>query len=270
MNFKSISITLSALAFASVATAQTLFHDDWESYRPGTQDWQFVGGYNFGDFDVNFEAGETYPTVVEGPKDGVTPYSGNKMYDFRGSAIKGGRILAHSLNSKSTVNPIVDLSIRFAVPSSYSLKTLLYMGLRTQDFFGDTATGTLTFDMNKNTVKGFAVQAKPLVLARDTWNEVRVRVDWRAKRTSLFLNWQLLDSHKFSTLESQPPFRVEGLFFGVIAQENYSSQYPVDTGIPAMLVDDVRFEAVPEAGTWVGLSFGLSAIFVARRRKCRA
>jgi len=267
MNFKSISIAFFTLAVVSVASAQTLFHDDWESYRPGTQDWQFVGGYNFGDFDVNLEAGETYPTVVEGPKDGVTPYSGNQMYDFRGSAIKGGRILRHSLNSKSNVNPIVDLSIRFAVPSSYNVKSTLHFLLRSATFNGNqSGSGVADFDLFNNTFAGFAQQTKPFTLGRNIWNELRVRVDWKAKKTSVFLNWQLLDSRTFVTGQSQPPFLIDGFTFGVLANSNYSNQYPVDQGIPGMFVDDIRVEAVPEMQTWVGLAIGICGVGTWRRK----
>lgn len=267
--FKSI-LAFFTLAVVSVASAQTLFHDDWESYRPGTQDWQFVGGYNFGDFDVNLEAGETYPTVIEGPKDGVTPYSGNQMYDFRGSSINGGRYLRHSISSKSTDNAIVDMSIRFNVPRSYELKTSLLLGLNTSSFNGgQTASGSANFDLANNTVKGFAIQPKPLVVPRDAWNEFRMRVDWNAKKTSIYLNWQLIDSKSFVTGQTQPPYRVEQLYFGVTAQEDYSNQYPVDIGIPGMLVDDIRVEAVPEVQSWVCLAIGICGVG-AWRRKSRA
>ncbi len=265
--FKSI-LAFFTLAVVSVASAQTLFHDDWESYRPGTQDWQFVGGYSFGDFDLNLEAGETYPTVVEGPKDGVTPYSGNQMYDFRGSAINGGRILRHNLNSKSNVNPIVDLSVRFAVPWSYDVKSLVTFGLRTSGFNGgQTASGFADFDLFNNTFKGFSQQATPFALRRGEWNEARIRVDWKAKKTSIFLNWQLLDTLAFSTGQSQPPFTVEGLSIGVIAKADYSTAYPVDTGIPGMLVDDVRVEAVPEPICVSTLVIGI--LFLAGQRRSR-
>lgn len=268
MNTKLVFIYIFAVATISMSTAQTLFHDDWEAYRPGTQDWEFVGNYHYGDFDIDLDAGEQYPTVVEGPKDGVAPYSGKQMYDFRGSAIKGGRYLRHSLSSKSTDNPIVDVSIRFNVPSTYVLKTSLLFGVNTSLFNGaQSAGGSANFDLANNTMKGFAIQPKPLLVPRDAWNEFRMRVDWKAKKTSIFLNWQLVDSKSFVTGQTQPPYGIEQLYFGVTAQENYSNQYPVETGIPGMFVDDVRFQAVPEPLSWCYLAAGMCALHSWRRKR---
>lgn len=254
------------IAMASSASSQVLFHDDWEQYRAGTQDWQ--ANYGFGPFDINYEAGEVPPTVVEGARDGVAPYSGTKMYDFRASAIKFGRILGHDLNLKSTVNPIVDLSIRFAVPESYNVKTLLYFGLRTSLFNGGkSGSGLAEFDLYNNTFKGFSATAKQFPLSRNEWNEVRIRVDWQEKKTSIFLNWKLLDSLTFSTGQTQPPYTIDGISMGVIANANYLGQYPVEAGIPGMMLDDVRIEAVPEPKTWVISSLGLLAICRRRTRR---
>ncbi len=264
MKFKSISIAFCTLAVASITNAQTLFHDDWESYRPGTQDWDAL--YSFGDFDIDLDAGERFPTVVEGPKDGVSPYSGNQMYDFRGSAIKGNRNLRHSLNSNSISHPVVDMAFRFAVPKSYNVKTILTFGLHTSLFNGgNSADGIAQIDLFNNTFRRLGAQPQALVVTRDAWNELRVRIDWTSKKTYLYYNWKLMDSRTFVTGQTPPPYKVERFSFGVSTTANYADEYPVDQGIPGMLVDDVTLQAVPEPSSAVGVTLGVSALLLSRR-----
>lgn len=265
MNFKSISLALLTLSIASVASAQTLFHDDWESYRPGTQDWDKT--YSWNQLEYMLDAGERLPNVIAGAKDGITPFSGKQMFKLRGSVLNASRTHAVAIPKPRWDDfPVVEMSFRFAIASSYTAKTWLTFGLFGGTFGGNAfANGIVKFDTFKNTFRGVSSGDKALLLPRDTWNEFTSRIDWKTKKITLRLNGLSIDSVSFSFGQSQPPFRIDGAYFQVAPQQSYANQYPIDQGIPGMLLDDITMTAVPECSTLGCMALGASCLMLRRK-----
>jgi len=265
MNFRSISIAFCTLAVASVASAQTLFHDDWESYRPGTND--VYGNFSFDLLNFDLEAGETRPNVIAGPKDGLTPFSGNQMFDFRASTLGRGRpAIGWRSGAYGDVYPEVNIGVRFAIPVSYATKIKFSIEGIAFAHNGLPVSMGGSFNSVTNEFTGQGVTTA-VSLPRGKWNTVLLKIDWKRKFTFTTLNGVLLAKRSFATDPELLRSRVSSVNIGVTPLEIYKDQYPVGDGAPGIFVDDIDVVAVPEPTQLSFVASGLVGTLILRRRR---
>ena len=255
------------LACAGISHSQVLWHDSFESYRPGTNDVYGLYHFDFNQFDL--EAGETRPKVITGPKDGVSPYSGSQMFDFRASALGHGRTMdCYVPPSTSDLHPLVTLSIRFAIPTSYSTDMLVKFESSGKNYLGiPVILLGGAFDVTANTFTGLGVSNKPVNMLRSAWNEIKLTLDWNKRRSRTELNGVLVAEKVFSFTQLQKPNLIRDLEITVSPRKLYSDQYAPGDGAPGVLIDDIDIVAVPEVSPLFSVGIGVISVYLRKKRR---
>jgi len=260
-----VKLRILTLFSASLAVAnafgQSLFFDDFESYRENSSDYYAAGKFDYDAFEYDFDAGERTPKVV-GPKDGVTPYSGNRMLDFRAANQPKTRTLKLGFDSKSDLNPHIQYSFRFLIPTTYQEDQRIFTYIDSANGPGSYAE----FKTIANTFTGFGLANIPVALHRDTWNVATIDVNWPKMQAQFMLNGQVIAVENYGTGHGEPPYLVGPFVFGMVQNTDVSDKYSLQSGAPGMFVDDVSVVLVPEVTPFGALLIGFGAIGLVGRR----
>lgn len=258
-------IIIAAVCGANLAHAQLPYFENFDAMRADSFDWASQERLIWSEFEYGPDES---PSRIRGPRDGVTPFSGNRMFEMRSSVYKGRertmQIPTSGFNSGS--NPSVELSLKFYVPSAYASSNKIIFeargsGMRTGRFIFDLSTSTFQF-------RSFAIddhsKSFAFTVPRDRWNTIRIRTSWADDQIrSSFNEVPLL----------QVPFEEDGaaklnfVRFGVDPLQSTLDQYAPLDGAPGYFVDDVRLGAVPEPSSACVIIAGVAVSAACTRRR---
>lgn len=246
MNFRYTNLFLAALLCGAgeIARAQLPFFENFDAMRADSYDWNSQGRLLAGEFDYGDDEA---PPRVRGARDGVTPYSGNRMFEMRASVYKDRirtmRLHVDSIHRASS--PGIEFTLNFYVPSSYANVNTLIMdtpgqGVRTGSLFFNLADNK--FDYMSGTIQKHD-KSFNFSVPKDQWNKLRIRITWADSMLRSYFN----DAPLVSTpIETDMFGFLGGPRFGVIPQQNTSSSFSPFGGAPGYFVDDITLVSVPE------------------------
>lgn len=259
MNFRYTNLFLAALlcGVGAIARAQLPFFENFDAMRADSYDWNSQGRLLAGEFDYGDDEA---PPKVRGPRDGVTPYSGNRMFEMRASVYKDRiRTMRPHIDSIFTnIGPSIELSLRFFVPSSYTSSNTIIFGIDGLEI----ATGRYEFNLESNVfhyrdyTEYNAHQTFAFPIARDAWNSFQIRLSGADRKVRTFVNGTALTTRAFTSFFGGP-YTIGPMYFGVVPLQNTSGQHTAFEGAPGYFVDDVKVAVVPEPLTLMGVLAGL-------------
>lgn len=258
-------IIIAAVCGANLAHAQLPYFENFDAMRADSFDWASQERLIWSEFEYGPDES---PSRVRGPRDGVTPFSGNRMFEMRSSVYKGRertmQIFVNSIFSGTGAG--VEMSLRFYVPSSYaSTNKILFEALGS-----GIRTGRFSFNLETNTCdfKSYAVnnQSKSFgfVVPRDQWNVIRIRTTWADDTIRSYFNGVPLVQALF---EEEMFGQLGPLRFGVDPLQNTSGTYAPMTGAPGYFVDDVKVTLVPEPSSACVIIAGVAVSAACKRRR---
>jgi hypothetical protein len=237
-------ITLSGLGvMTSVASAQTLLNDGFDSYGNGNVNGQ--GGWFTSNTSFN---------VINGGGSLPTPTSGTKMLASNGLNTNAGNFIQPAWNARTSGNDILIVEADLYIPSTDTSGRSLNCGIsgNTGNMLCDigyTTSGNQFFIFS--TVSGFGATVSG---SRNAWHHLKFQLDFNAKTTDLFVDSGLLGTVAFGPTEG-----INSIFLNSV-----SGATPPEAYWDSFKASAVSTVPEPTSLGAIALGFG---VFVVRRRK---
>lgn len=138
-------IIIAAVCGANLAHAQLPYFENFDAMRADSFDWASQERLISSEFEYGLDES---PSRVRGPRDGVTPFSGNRMFEMRSSVYKGRTrtMRPHIDTVQSSIGAAIELSLKFCVPFAYGNGNKITFEIRGQDF----SSGRFEFNVQTN------------------------------------------------------------------------------------------------------------------------
>ena len=247
-----------ALGLAQVGLTQTLFYDDFEDREYGFFQAQGPEWYGFTYPDDVFPY--PFPKVV-GATTEASPYSGNKMYEVRGSSTTSAHVVFSNFDGSVRQDFGSEFSVKVWLSPIIVPGQALYVAL---NYFEGGSAG---FQLNKSTNSGltFGVEATTLStpnLRLGAWNDLRLRTNRLTNDVEFRLNGSLIFSSKRKLGDMKSILTYAEI--GLSQNEDVTNMYDRATGTPGIYVDNYHTYAVPEPCALVCVALGSILLFKRR------
>lgn len=236
-----------------LSTAQVLISESFEEYAPGQKITQASGQWHF-DTGIGFPY-RPEPRVSTA-KDGITPFSGTQMLEFRSHHKPGQAQIYRDGTAIPTGMTSVSMGFRLLYAQGITGSPGFYFNFtpsRVTTLQIDPVTGIATFSGEDGANDEFSVD-----IPRNKWIEIQLTFDLAGNTETLSIGGLQRASRKRS---ERGDLKFLQPLFAVGQREDLSALYTAETGVPCAFFDSLKITAVPEPASLLalGLFFGFAA-----------